>query len=82
MFETLWVLSGLIGVAILWRIDTWSHKPRPRCPTPRAVFFGAMMSIWGPAVWVPVLVYVIAVAIIWYVDLPKKDTWWTRPLCK
>ncbi len=78
----LWCTLGLVGSFLLWTDEVLfaAHlykRPAIWCPTPRAIFFILVGSIFGIAT-------LIAGLIIWLVETGSafKGSWWDRPICK
>lgn len=76
-----WFLCGFVGLLLCWRGFTMIDKPPARCPSPRAVAVCLAFSIVGGFA----LLFAIGVWLGFYIDRtmdrPKKDSWWTRPIC-
>ena len=75
----IWFLPGLIGAWLFWFDWVKTFNPPPYCPTPRAIFCIIIASAAGVPLFFAGLVVVVSG---WLSERPRKDSWWTRPICK
>lgn len=76
-----WFFAGLVGNLLVWKVDALLNKTGRRCPTPRAVAACAAFSFLGPVAFVIAFFGAIVCLLMWLSDKPKRESWWTKPLC-
>lgn len=74
----LWVGAGLLGTYLLWLNNQYTFRFPERCPTPKAIVIMLLVSPAGPF-------FLLLAAIFWFIEWmerrPRKNSWWTRPIC-
>lgn len=78
MFIFGWLIAGLLGNFIVWRVHTNIDFPKRRCPTPKAIF---AIIVGCPLGGVTLLMGTAILIVEWLEAKPKTDSWWTRPIC-
>lgn len=93
MLTFLWFFVGAIGGILFWifilnekSIDN-PYWIRPRCPTPRALFFMFLGSLFGPLMLGGALFCLSIQYIADYMQQSKPNSskfkrWWTTPICR
>lgn len=76
----LWFLVGFVSLLAVWRLWTFTDRPRPRCPTPLAIVICVGLSGLGPLALLLVIGGAVGNFVAWIADGPKARSWWTTPL--
>lgn len=82
MFETLWLLSGLAGSLLIWRLFKRIERNNldfTWCPSPLGIFFMLAFSIFGPVILGAAVVVTCVIALD---EIDFKENWLTRPICR
>lgn len=82
MFEALWLISGLAGAALIWRLFKLIERHAANftwCPSPLGIFFALVGSIFGPII---LAAGIIVTGILALEEIDFENSWLTRPICK
>lgn len=74
----LWFASGLLGAFLMFVNWQWFIR-EPVCPAPINILRWILASPLGPVL---LGAAVIVLIIDFFERRPRRDSWWTRPICK
>jgi hypothetical protein len=79
MLTVAWVVTGMLGGALIWLRWQIDFEDEVSCPSPAGILFIAICASGGPVLLGASIIFFVIMGVTlcdW------SDSWWTRPICR